>query len=60
MTLADESICLLANNIQTEVVISHRSQVLKMLSLYILDIPCTSGRGSDLLFEAVLQDYLLL
>jgi hypothetical protein len=32
---ADESACLTANNVQNEVVTSHRSQeVLKMLSLY--------------------------
>jgi hypothetical protein len=31
---ADESICLLVGNVRNEVVTVHRSQVLKMLSLY--------------------------
>jgi hypothetical protein len=54
----DESICLLADNIQNEVVTIHRSQVLKMLSSLPVDIPCNGGRSSDLLSGAVLQDCL--
>jgi hypothetical protein len=34
MNFADESACLTADNVRNEVVTIHRSQMLKMLSLY--------------------------
>jgi hypothetical protein len=56
---ADESICVLADNVQNEVVTIQRSQeVLKLLSLVHVDIPRTGGKGSDLPSEVVLQEYL--
>jgi hypothetical protein len=59
VNFANESICLLAENIRNAVVTIHRLQAeLKMLFLYtyFIDIPCTGGRGPDLPFEAVLQE----
>jgi hypothetical protein len=56
---ADESMCLLADNIWNEVV--NNSQITGGVENAIhlhADIPCTCGRGSDLPFEAVLQEYL--
>jgi hypothetical protein len=58
---ADESICLLADNVQNEVVTIHIPQVvLKMLPPppHHVDILRTRGRGSDLPFEDVLREYL--
>jgi hypothetical protein len=56
---ADESVCLLAENVQNVGAIhrSHTGDVESGVCLNI-DVPGTSGRGSDIPFEAVLQRYL--
>jgi hypothetical protein len=57
---ADESICLLANNVQNEVR-SYNSQNTEGAENAVplrTDTPCTSRRNPDLPFEAVLQEYL--
>jgi hypothetical protein len=61
ISFVDDSICLLANSVQTGVV--NNSQITRSVENAVplhINIPHTGSSGSDLHFEAVLQEYLQL
>jgi hypothetical protein len=58
MDFADDSACLMVDNIQNEVATIYRSQILKNAVILHVGIPCFSRRHSDLTSEVVLQEYL--